>query len=337
MYRNSQVWHQYVPDKHILILSLYSICPTPLNYQLEPTATVPPTPGLIACANGVLAKGQEGCPYMLNLTSPLNVSISVADSVSSPTSTNPCPNAGYTCSECPDGWFCPPHPTPAQSCICGYGWACANCRGGYFCIPGPTSTPDGLTSTITSLLASSTSSLITANTTSLITSAATLQSLGTAVPMATGIITCIDGSVVMEANECLNGVPGTSSNVVGITIINEPMAADMANHLAVDAASSTTATPPSPAASTQLMAAVSFTSAMGNIFPTATSTNILPTATAIASNQPESFKHAPNAAESMLNQLMNGVPAGTPVSSARGGQLPQQTPALGIARRQRRV
>jgi hypothetical protein len=85
------------------------------------------------------------------------------------------------------------------------------------------------------------------------------------------------------------------------------------------------------------MAAVSFTSAMGNIFPTATSTNILPTATAIASNQPESFKHVPNAAESMLNQLMNGVPAGTPVSSALGGQLPQQTPALGIARRKRRV
>jgi len=73
MYRNSQVWHQYVPDKHILILSLYSICPTPLNYQLEPTATVPPTPGLIACANGVLAKGQEGCPYMLNFSSRLNI------------------------------------------------------------------------------------------------------------------------------------------------------------------------------------------------------------------------------------------------------------------------
>jgi hypothetical protein len=155
--------------------------------------------------------------------------------------------------------------------------------------------------------------------------------------MATGTITCIDGSIVMEANECLNGVPRTSSNVVGITIINEPIAADMANHLAVDAASSTTATTPSPAASTQLMAAVSFTSAMGNVLPTVTLTNILPTATAIISNQPDSFKHAPNAAESMLNQLMNGVPAGIPVSSAPGSQLPQQAPALGIPRRQRRV
>jgi hypothetical protein len=333
MYRNSQVWHQYIPDKHILILSLYSICPTPLNYQLEPTATVPPTPGLIACANGVLAKRQEGCPYMLNLTSPLNASISIANPASSPTSINPCPNAGYSCSECPDGWFCPPHPTPAQSCICGYGWACANCKDGYFCIPGPISTLDGLLNTISSLVASSKSSLITANTGSLITSAATLQSLGTAVAMATGTITCIDGSVVMEANDCLNGVPGTSSNVVGITIINEPMAADMANHLAVDAASSTTATTPSPAASTRLMAAVSFTV----VLPTVTTTSIIPTATAIISNQPDSFKHAPNAAESMLNQLMNGVPAGIPVSSAPGGQLPQQTPALGLARGRRRV
>jgi hypothetical protein len=151
--------------------------------------------------------------------------------------------------------------------------------------------------------------------------------------MATGTITCIDGSVVMEANDCLNGVPGTSSNVVGITIINEPMAADMANHLAVDAASSTTATTPSPAASTRLMAAVSFTV----VLPTVTTTSIIPTATAIISNQPDSFKHAPNAAESMLNQLMNGVPAGIPVSSAPGGQLPQQTPALGLARGRRRV
>jgi hypothetical protein len=141
----------------------------------------------------------------------------------------------------------------------------------------------------------------------------------------------------MEANECLNGVPGTSSNVVGITIINEPMAADMANHLAVDAATSTTAATPSPEASTQLMVAVSFTSAMGNVLPTVTSTNILLTATAIATNEPDSFKNVPNAAESMLNQLMNGVPAGTPASSAPDGQLPQQTPALGIARGRRRV
>jgi hypothetical protein len=50
-----------------------------------------------------------------------------------------------------------------------------------------------------------------------------------------------------------------------------------------------------------------------------------------------SFNHAPNAAESMLNQLMNSVPAGMPVSSTAGGQLAQQTPALGIARGRRRV
>jgi hypothetical protein len=155
--------------------------------------------------------------------------------------------------------------------------------------------------------------------------------------MATGTVTCIDGSVVMAANDCLNGVPGTLSNVVGITIINEPMAADLANRLDVAPASSTTAVTPLLEASTQLMAAVSFTSTVGNVLPTVTTTNILPTATAAASNEPNSFNHAPNAAESMFNQLMNGVPAGIPLSSASGGQLAQQTPALGIARRQRRV
>lgn len=274
---------------------------------------------------------------MLNSTSPLNVSPSVAGSASSPSSTNPCPNAGYTCSECPDGWFCPPHPTPAQSCICGYGWACANCKDGYFCIPGPTSTVDGLMNTIPSFLPSSASSSIPANTGNFTTSTPTLQSLGTPVPMATGTITCIDGSVVMATNECLNGVSATPSNVVGITIINEPMAADMANRLAVDSASSTAAATPSFGASTQPMAAVSFTSAVGNFLPTVTTSNILPTATATESNEPDSFNRSPNAAENMLNQLMNGVPAGNPVSSALAGQLPQQTPALGIVRGRRRV
>ncbi len=337
MYRNSQVRHGNHCRQSLTDLSVHSICPPPLNYRPEPTAKSPPTQGLIACANGVLAKRQEDCPYMLNSTSPLNVSPSVAGSASSPTSTNPCPNTGYTCSECPDGWFCPPHPTPAQSCICGYGWACANCKDGYFCIPGPTSTVDGLMNTIPSFLLSSASPSTPENTRSFTTSAPILQSLGAAVSIASGTVTCIDGSVVMAANDCLNGVLATTLDSVGITIINEPMAADLANRLTVDTASSTTAATVSLEASTQLMAAVSFTSAVRNVLPTVTTTNILPTATAAISNEPSSFQHAPNAAESMLNQLMNGVPAGTPVLSAPGVQLPQQTPALGIARQQIRV
>ena len=51
------------------------------------------------------------------------------------------------------------------------------------------------------------------------TSLATLHSLGSAVPMPTGTVTCVDGSIVMIANDCLNGV-GTTVNNVGITIIN---------------------------------------------------------------------------------------------------------------------
>jgi hypothetical protein len=320
-----------------LTLSPCSICPPPPMYLPATTATVPPVQGPIACANGVLAKRQEYCPYMLNATSPLNVSKSVAVSASSPTSTNPCPNAGYTCSECPDGWFCPPHPTPAQSCVCGYGWACANCKDGYFCIPGPTSTVNGLINTVASILASSTESSIPVSTRSLTTSAPTLQSLGTAVSMPTGTVTCIDGSIVMGANDCLNDVPGTASNAVGITIINEPMAADLANRLVGDPAMSSTSATSLLEASSQLTAIAGFTSVAGTTLPTVTATNIIPTATVAISSEPNSFKHAPNAAESMLNQLMNGAPAGTPVSSASASQLPQQTPALGIARRQRRV
>ncbi|KAJ4393904.1 hypothetical protein N0V93_003121 [Gnomoniopsis smithogilvyi] len=49
----------------------------------------------------------------------------------------PCPGQGYTCSECLDGWFCPPAQTPAAHVPCGYGWPCYHCEGGFFCIPSP--------------------------------------------------------------------------------------------------------------------------------------------------------------------------------------------------------
>ncbi|KAK4460032.1 WSC domain-containing protein, partial [Cladorrhinum samala] len=45
---------------------------------------------------------------------------------------------GYTCDDCPDGWFCPPLQTPAGPAPCGNGWPCYHCSGAWFCVPSPT-------------------------------------------------------------------------------------------------------------------------------------------------------------------------------------------------------
>lgn len=52
----------------------------------------------------------------------------------------PCPDHGYTCSNCLDGWFCPPVQTPVSPAPCGYGWPCYHCESGWFCIPPPENT-----------------------------------------------------------------------------------------------------------------------------------------------------------------------------------------------------
>lgn len=67
-------------------------------------------------------------------------SVASGSSIPSGTSTGgskagPCPGQGYTCSECLDGWFCPPSQTPAAQVPCGLGWPCYHCESGYFCIP----------------------------------------------------------------------------------------------------------------------------------------------------------------------------------------------------------
>lgn len=68
----------------------------------------------------------------------------------------PCPDHGYTCDDCLDGWFCPPVQTPAWPAPCGYGWPCYHCEGGWFCVPLPEDLPSA------ALLASaSTSSVVT--------------------------------------------------------------------------------------------------------------------------------------------------------------------------------
>ncbi|KAE9366763.1 hypothetical protein N431DRAFT_487265 [Stipitochalara longipes BDJ] len=212
-YAETATFYSFVANSTATYTETASGCPPPL-YLADPTTTISPLQGLIACANGVLAKRQEDCPYNLNATSPfLNASAAAAALANSLASTHPCPNAGYSCGDCPDGWFCPPYPTAAQSCACGYGWACANCKDGYFCIPNPTSAGNGLIHTVASLPATSAASLLESSTTGL----ATLQSLGFIVPITTGTVTCIDGSVVMVANDCLNGVCAPTNNV-GITI-----------------------------------------------------------------------------------------------------------------------
>lgn len=110
---------------------------------LSAMSTSPPSASsLVACANGGLAKRAEDCPpasSIHNTTSlPSNASVPSAYPAIASEAPHPCPNAGYSCSECPDGFFCPPPQTTALSCPCGYGWPCGHCSHGWFCIPGHT-------------------------------------------------------------------------------------------------------------------------------------------------------------------------------------------------------
>ncbi|XP_044719718.1 beta-xylosidase [Hirsutella rhossiliensis] len=54
----------------------------------------------------------------------------------------PCPGRGFRCSDCLNGWFCPPQETPAQVAPCGLGWPCFHCKSGWYCVSdsGPAST-----------------------------------------------------------------------------------------------------------------------------------------------------------------------------------------------------
>lgn len=72
-----------------------------------------------------------------------------------PNAKGPCPDHGYTCDDCLDGWFCPPVQTPAWPAPCGYGWPCYHCESGWFCVPLLEETP-----TPTLLVSGSTSSVV---------------------------------------------------------------------------------------------------------------------------------------------------------------------------------
>ena len=323
-----------------------SECPPPL-YLADPTTTISPLQGLIACANGVLAKRQEDCPY--NLTATSFPSSNASAQANSPF-THPCPAAGYPCGDCPDGWFCPPYPTPPQSCACGYGWACVDCKDGCFCIPGPTSTGNWLMNTVPSLITTSPVTLGGPP-----TALGTLQSLNSMIPISTGTITCIDGSVVMVANECLNGVGATAN--VGITNINTlagrllsttipGTSSLLANAQAAAGLAETTHNLPNQLPSKTIPAAIP------NVNPTALSdisklmiagvpTNVplaTPQAITASLGNPAvatlsivtaTIKPASNAAENLFNQLINGSPTSILLSTPTI-QLPP-APALGIA------
>jgi hypothetical protein len=116
-----------------------SVCSSPTAYLPPANITLPMRPASVACANGLLARRAEDCPQ-IQASSTTSAYLSITSSYigGSQTSSHPCPNAGYSCSECPDGWFCPPSQTAPQSAPCGFGWACRACSGGWFCIPNPT-------------------------------------------------------------------------------------------------------------------------------------------------------------------------------------------------------
>jgi hypothetical protein len=170
--------------------------------------------------------------------------------------------------------------------------------------------------------------------------------------MSTGTITCIDGSVVMVANECLNGVGATVN--IGITTIINTIAGRLLSTAISDisslltnaqAAAVLTVTTPHPL--NQLPSKTTI-AAILNANPTAMSeisklmlagiSTIVPTtnsqANALSLGNPgvtisgTATRKASNAAENLFNQLINGSP--TSLLSIPSIHLPSE-PALGIA------
>ncbi|KAK1450771.1 hypothetical protein CCUS01_02229 [Colletotrichum cuscutae] len=54
-----------------------------------------------------------------------------------PSGSCPCPGRGYSCSECLNGWFCPPEETPMLPAPCGMGWPYGSGNSGPANIPEP--------------------------------------------------------------------------------------------------------------------------------------------------------------------------------------------------------
>jgi hypothetical protein len=173
---------------------------------------------------------------------------------------------------------------------------------------------------------------------SITTNPPTLMSLGSMVSMPTGTVTCIDGSIVMMANECLNGLR-TTSNTVDITIINMPMAADAAAAASINDLAGRVFSTAKAVSSPLLSNAQPPAACLGNIAPIATSnvaTQLFPPI-----NDQTALPVFPNGNPTVLSAvsklIMNGVPTNSAVLMAPAGQLPPLPPALGIARGRRRV
>ena len=83
--------------------------------------------------------GTLGTPFVTGGPAPISPAPLPATASVSPAAggQGPCPGQGYSCDDCPDGWFCPPPQTPAQPAPCGYGWPCYHCSHSWFCAPQP--------------------------------------------------------------------------------------------------------------------------------------------------------------------------------------------------------
>ncbi|KAH7327019.1 hypothetical protein BKA65DRAFT_509741 [Rhexocercosporidium sp. MPI-PUGE-AT-0058] len=157
-YESTATFFSFVAAFTYTCTETVSVCPKPSLYPPAPPNTTSPSaihPPLIACANGALAKREEDCPPRSSIT---NSSTHSTANASTPTlypdntSAHPCPNAGYSCSECPGGVFCPPTQTSALDCVCGYGWACGHCSQGWFCMSSPTSSANAFISSAAAVL-----------------------------------------------------------------------------------------------------------------------------------------------------------------------------------------
>ena len=165
--------------------------------------------------------------------------------------------------------------------------------------------------------------------------------------MSTGTITCVDGSVVVVANECLNGVGATP--IVGLTSINSlagrllsTAKADVSSLLGNAQAISNLPTQLSPKTtavaiidanptalleiSKLMLAGVSTSTPVINL---QTNAAVLEVAAGGTMSIVATMRKASNAAENLFNQLINGSPTSI-VLSTPIVQLPPM-PALGIA------
>jgi hypothetical protein len=184
--------------------------------------------------------------------------------------------------------------------------------------------------TVASLLTTPPPSSTLSNMGSITTNPPILMSLGSMVSMPTGTVTCIDGSIVMMANECLNGLR-TTANTVDITIVNMPMAADAAAAASITDLAGRVYSTAKAVSSPLLSNAQPPAACLGNIAPTATS-NVATQLSPPINDQTTALPVFPNGNPTVLsaisNLMMNGVPTNSPVLNVPVGQLPS---ALGHA------